>query len=374
MSSTARVTSALPRWRDRSPYLREHYGTDLAMFPWSAKRLVVIVVLLAAFALLPVVGSNFLVNVANFTLIAVVGALGLQVVTGMAGQLSLGHAAFLAIGALVSSGLWLQLSVPFWGAVPLAAAAGGLLGLVAGIPALRLRGFYLGITTLALQSVVVVAGLKYQLYLQREYGTGSDLTVPAPSLGLFEITTVRSWYWLLLVFAGVGVAVVANLSRSRIGRDWTAITRREVVAESLGIDVARQKLIAFVISGVFGGVGGALLAYYFRQVSIENFNLQLSVEYLAMIMIGGLGLTSGAVYGAIFVTATPFVVGELVERLGLSEQLGTKLRGLELAVFALAIMAFLLLESDGIAGVWRRVKAYFMRWPYRYTTLSRGSS
>jgi branched-chain amino acid transport system permease protein len=344
------------------------------MFPWSAKRLVTIFVLLAAVALLPVVGSNFLVNIANFTLIAVVGALGLQVVTGMAGQLSLGHAAFLAVGAIVSSGLWLQLSVPFWAAVPLAAAAGGLLGLVAGIPALRLRGFYLGITTLAVQSVVVVAGLKYQLYLQREYGTGADLTVPAPSLGLFEVTSVRGWYWLLLVFAGVGVAVVANLSRSRLGRDWTAITRREVVAESLGIDVARQKLIAFVISGVFGGVGGALLAYYFRQVSIENFNLQLSVEYLAMIMIGGLGLTSGAVYGAIFVTATPFVVGELVERLGLSEQLGTKLRGLELAVFALAIMGFLLLESDGIAGVWRRIKAYFTRWPYRYTTLSRGSS
>jgi branched-chain amino acid transport system permease protein len=343
------------------------------LFPYSAKRVAFIALLLGAAVLFPLIATDFLINVANFTLIAVVGVLGLQVVTGMAGQLSLGHAAFLAVGALVTSGLWLQLSMPFWAALPFALVSGGLLGLIAGLPALRLRGFYLGITSLALQSIVAVAGLKYQLYLQDSYGTGADLTVPRPSFGLFEVTSLRAWYVTLIAIALIAVALVSNLARSRFGRDLAALRRREVVAESLGINVARQKLTAFVISGVFGGLAGALTAYYFRQVSIENFNLQLSVEYLAMIMIGGLGLVSGAVYGAIFVTATPFIVSELIDALGLTESLGSKQRGIELAIFALAIMAFLLFESAGIAGVCARVKAYFARWPYQYSGVS-GSS
>jgi len=357
----------------RSPYLHETYASDLGLFAYSTKRIVSMGLMAAVVLLLPFIASDFLLNIVNFSLIALVGALGLQVVTGMAGQLSLGHAAFLAVGALTASGLWIQAGVPFILAVPCSALAGAVLGLFAGIPALRLRGFYLGITTLALQAVVTVIGLKYQLYLQRSFGTGTDLTVPAPDIASFSVRSVSDWYWLLLIVAAVCLVAVGNLARSRFGRDLVAIKRRELVAESLGINVNRQKLVAFVISGVLGGIGGALLAYYFRQVSIENFNLQLSVKYLAMIMIGGLGLASGAVYGAVFVTVTPFVVGQLVERFGLAETLGTRLRGIELAIFALVIMAFLLFEAEGIAGLWARLKAYFMRWPYRYTSLSRGA-
>ncbi len=358
---------------NRSPYLHETFSSDLGLFPYSLKRFAWMALIAAGLLLFPFVASDFLINIANFTLIALVGALGLQVVTGMAGQLSLGHAAFLAVGALTASGLWIQAGVPFILAIPLAALAGAVLGLLAGIPALRLRGFYLGITTLALQAVVTVLGLKYQLYLQRSFGTGTDLTVPPPDVGPISIRSVSDWYWLLMIIGVFCLVFVGNLARSRFGRDLVAIKRRELVAESLGINVNRQKLVAFVISGVLGAIGGALLAYYFRQVSIENFNLQLSVKYLAMIMIGGLGLTSGAVYGAVFVTATPFVVGQLVERVGLAGALGTRLRGIELAIFALVIMAFLLFEAEGIAGLWVRLKAYFLRWPYRYTSLSRGS-
>ncbi|HZQ28204.1 MAG TPA: branched-chain amino acid ABC transporter permease [Acidimicrobiales bacterium] len=365
--------SSATRLLERSPYLHEDYSSDLALFPYSAKRIAAIVILVAAALALPMVATDFIVNVVNFTLIAVIGAIGLQLLTGMAGQLSLGHAAFLGTGALVSSGLWFHFELPFWQAVPLAAVAGGLVGLLAGIPALRLRGLYLGITTLAVQAIVAVAGLKYQLYLQRRYGTGADLNVPRPNIGFFTVETVRQWYFLLAVIALVGLGFAANLARSRLGRDWVALRRREVVAESLGVNVARQKLVAFVLSGVFGGIAGALLAYYFRNVSIEDFNLQLSVEYLAMIIVGGLGSVQGTVYGAAFVTATPFVVGEAVDRLGLTKSLGANLRGIELGVFALAMMAFLLFESDGLAGVWKRLKAYFVRWPYRYTSLSRGS-
>lgn len=372
--SSAPSSLRLPRlWSDRSPYLHADYRSEMRLFPYSAKRIAAIVLLATAAAVLPGLASDFLVNVVNFTLIAVVGALGLQIVTGMAGQLSLGHAAFLGTGALMASGLWFHQHAPFWIALPAAALAGGVMGLVAGIPALRLKGLYLGITTLALLSIVGVAGLKYQLFLQRRYGTGADLTVPRPSLGFLEIHTVRGWYFLLLAIASVGILFTTNIARSRLGRDWSAIRQREVVAKSLGVNVARQKLAAFVLSGVFGGVAGGLLAYYFRSVSVEDFNLQLSVQYLAIIIVGGLGSVQGTVYGATFVTATPFVVGEAIHRFRLDKSLGANQRGIELGVFALAMMGFLLFESEGLAGVWTRAKAFFVRWPYRYTTLSRAS-
>jgi branched-chain amino acid transport system permease protein len=128
--------------------------------------------------------------------------------------------------------------------------------------------------------------------------------------------------------------------------------------------------MAFALSGALGGLAGALSTYYYRNVSIEDFDLLLSVSYLAMVIIGGLGSVQGAIYGAVFVTATPFLVGKAVEVLGLTAVLGTRLRAIELGVFALTMMAFLLFEPQGLAGVWQRVKAYFARWPFKYTDMT----
>jgi branched-chain amino acid transport system permease protein len=368
------VSSPLPRlatrWSD-SPYLPRSYRDELRLFPYSIHRVAGIAVLAAVAVLLPVAGSTFVVNVVNFSLIAIIGAIGLQLVTGMAGQLSLGHAAFLATGAFTAAALHLHLGAPFVIGLPLACVAGGLMGLVAGLPALRLRGLYLGITTLAVQSIVLTLALRYQLWLQRSRGTGADLTVPDPDLGLAVLSTARSWYAFLLPLAGVVALFCVNLRRSTVGRDWIALRKGEVAAEALGVDVRRRKVQAFVVSSVLGALAGALGAYYFNSVTVENFSLVLSVEYLAMIIIGGLGLVLGAVLGAAFLTITPYVVGEAITALGLSRAVGRHIRAVELGIFALITIAFLLVEPEGLAGLWRRVRSSFERWPYRFQDVQR---
>ena len=338
----------------RSPYLRTTYRSELAFFPYSGARIAGLAVLVLALVAFPLFAGSFWIGVANLCAITAIAALGVQIVTGMAGQLSLGHAAFLAIGGFTAAAM----------------LAGAVVGMLAGVPALRLRGFYLGITTLAVQYVVLAAGLKYQGYLQSSLGTGGSLTVPAPDLGLVTLTRPWHWYVAMVLLLGVVLVAVANLRRSDLGRSFLAVRQGEVAAEALGINVAFVKITAFALSGALGGLAGALFAYYYRSVSIENFDLLLSVTFLAMVIIGGLGSIQGAVYGAIFVTATPHVVGWLLEVLELSGTLGTRLRAIELGVFALTMMAFLLFEPEGLAGVWQRVKSYFTRWPFRYTDMT----
>lgn len=354
----------------RSPYLRTTYRGELAFFPYSGARIAGLAVLVLALVAFPLFAGSFWIGVANLCAITAIAALGVQIVTGMAGQLSLGHAAFLAIGGFTAAGLHLHLELPLWIGGPAAMLAGALVGMLAGVPALRLRGFYLGITTLAVQYVVLAAGLKYQSYLQSSLGTGGSLTVPAPDLGLVTLTRPWHWYVAMVILLGVVLVAVANLRRSDLGRSFLAVRQGEVAAEALGINVAFVKITAFALSGALGGLAGALFAYYYRSVSIENFDLLLSVTFLAMVIIGGLGSIQGAVYGAIFVTATPHVVGWLLEVLELSGTLGTRLRAIELGVFALTMMAFLLFEPEGLAGVWQRVKSYFTRWPFRYTDMT----
>lgn len=368
MSSTTRV-NARP-WR-RSPYLPRSYRDELRFYPYSVHRIVALGLGLCLLGAYPFLASSFFVNVANFAMIAVVGAVGLQFVTGMAGQLSLGHAGFLAIGAFTAAALHIHLGLPFLVGLPAAGAAGAIGGLVAGLPALRLRGLYLGITTLATQSIVLVLALRYQLYLQASRGTGSDLTLPVPDILVTTLTGSRSWYWFLVVVAGAVVVLGANIRRSSIGRDWIALRSGEVAAEAVGVAVRRRKVQAFVVSSVLGSMAGAMSAYYFRSVTVEDFSLVLSVEFLAMIIIGGLGSVTGAVLGAVFVTVTPFAVGELIDLLGLDAVVGNRIRAVELGVFALLTVVFLLLEPTGLAGVWRRVKSYFTRWPYGYQDLTR---
>lgn len=362
----SRLSDGFSNLTGRSPYLPRTYEDELRLYPYSVHRILGIVVVLAAIVAYPFTASSFFVNVANFAMIAVVGAVGLQLVTGMAGLLSLGHAAFLATGAFTAAALHLHLGLPFWVGFPAAGVAGALLGLVAGLPALRLRGLYLGITTLAVQSIVLTVALRYQLYLQRALGTGADITVPAPDLGFITLRSARAWYVFLALAAAATIAFAVNLRRSSVGRDWVAIRSGEVAAEALGVSVNKRKVQAFVVSSVFGSLAGALLVYYFRSVTVEDFGLILSVEFLAMIIIGGLGSVFGAVLGAVFLTVTPFAVGEFIEVFGLGQVIGRRTRAVELAVFAIITIGFLLFEPAGLAGMWRRIRAYFERWPYRF--------
>lgn len=356
-----------------SPYLSTEYEQDMALFAPSVKRILSVLLIAVVVLTLPSFATPTVLNVSNYVLLAVIGATGLQIVTGMAAQLSLGHAAFMAVGGFVSMGLYLQAGMPSWLIVILSAISGMFVGFLSGIPALRLRGFYLGITTLAVQAVVSVAALKFQLYLQNTYGTTTDLTLPVLSVAGIDMTSNNRWFYLLLIISSFSILFLKNLSRSSFGRDTAAMRQKEVVAESLGMNVKRIKLMAFALSGLFGGLCGTLQTFYFSQASVEDFNLNVSVKFLAMIIIGGLGVTAGVVYGAIFVTATTYLVGEVIARFGLEDSLGPKQRGIELGIFAISMIVFLIVEPEGIAGVWNRVKGYFLLWPYKYKSTARAN-
>ncbi len=345
----------------------------MGLFAPSGKRLSFVLIVTLFVVAIPTFVSPSILTVSNYVLLAIVGATGLQIVTGLGAQLSLGHAAFMAVGAFTSMGLYLQAGMPSWFILIAATLGGTLVGFLAGLAALRLRGFYLGITTLAVQAIVTVIALKFQVYLQNTFGTTTDLTLPKLSLVGVTISSNERWFYLLLIFSGVSIFFLKNLTRSSFGRDAAAMRQKEVVAESLGINVKRVKLMAFALSGLFGGLCGCLQTFYFTQASVEDFNLNVSVKFLAIIIIGGLGVTAGVVYGAIFVTGTTYLVGDLISRFGLEETLGPKQRGIELGIFAITMVIFLIVEPEGIAGVWTRIRGYFQLWPYKFMNTARAN-
>jgi branched-chain amino acid transport system permease protein len=341
-----------------SGYFATSYEADLRLVDTPLRR-VALTALVIALVLLPRLSSPFIIELVTQTALAAVGALALNLLTGLAGQISLGHAGFLAAGAFTTA----MLVETGWGSplatIPAAALVGAALGVAVGIPALRLRGLYLALGTLAMHYVVLyVAG-----ELQTRWGSNTGYTIPAPRL--FVLKGAVSWYYALMLVAVVVILVSVNLERSRAGRAFMAIRDREIAAVSVGIDVARYKLLAFVTSSVITAVAGALFAYYRGFVSVEAFSFFLAVEYIAMVIIGGLGSALGAVLGALFVTLLPYVIDAAVGRLQLPGGTEYYLFPAKFGAFGLLMAAFLIFEPEGLVGIWRRVRNWFFLWPFR---------
>jgi len=275
-----------------SGYFRTGYGQDLALLQTRAERIsfALFVLILAGF---PFVASPFALDLACQVFLASVGALSLMLLTGYAGQISLGHAGLIAAGAFTTGILAREIHAPFWVTLPASAVTGIVLGFVFGLPSLRLRGLYLAVSTLALHFVVIYLGGEYET--KRGFSTG--IIVEPPSLAGFKLIGGRFWYFVLLAAAAVTLLICINLLRSRSGRAFRAVHARETVAEALGISIAGYKLLAFVISSAMTSVAGCLFAYYRGFVSVEAFDLFLSIQYVAMIIIGGMGSLLGALLG-----------------------------------------------------------------------------
>ena len=340
------------------------YEADMAIVDTRPRRLAV-AVLLIALAGLPCVASPVVVELLSQTALAAIGALALNVLTGMAGQVSLGHAGFLAAGAfsvglLAESGQRSPLI-----ALPAAAAAGALIGLAVGIPSLRLRGLYLALGTLAMHYLVLYAGGEYQA----RWGLNTGITVPPLALGPVRIHSGTQWYYALVAAAALTTCAVVNLGRSRVGRAWIAIRDREVAAASLGIPVARYKLLAFVASSSVTALAGALWAYQRSFVSVEAFGFAVTVEYIAMVVIGGMGSAAGALIGAAFVTLMPHAIDAAVGRLGAGAAAEYYLFPLKFGAFGVLMAVFLVFEPDGLLGIWRRARNWVLLWPLRYRPL-----
>jgi branched-chain amino acid transport system permease protein len=351
----------------RSGYFKIDYAHDLALFdtPW---RLGLLAVLLTFMVALPFVAGGHEVYIASQLFIAIIGALALNLLTGYAGQISLGHAAFMAVGAF-SSHWFAKHGLPFLVVVPLAMLVGGVLGVIVGAPALRLRGLYLVVATVGFHYIVA--------FFTNEYQTGGDmlqaltgLQLPAASLGLVVLDNPRKWYFFLLLVTILTTLFCINLVRTRPGRAWIAVRDRDITAASLGIDVARYKILAFVVSSALTCMSGSLLAYFVGSVSAEYFTLTLAITYLAMVVIGGAGAIVGAYLGAIFVTLLPHVITALFQAIGASPRIAMLyIVPSQIMVFGAAMILFLIFEPKGLVGIWSRLRSYFELWPLRQSIL-----
>lgn len=320
-------------------------------------------VLVIGLAIYPFVASFTYVDIANQIFLACVGALSLMLLTGYAGLISLGHAGLLAAGAFTAGILYRETGAPFWIGIPAAALMGALLGVLFGLPSLRLRGIYLAVSTLALHFVVIYVGGEYET--RRGFSTG--ILIDPPTIFGYEIWDPRVWYWILLAFAVATFLLSRNLLRSRTGRAWNAIHGTETVASAMGINVARAKLTAFVISSAITAVAGALFAYYRGFVSIEAFTLFLTIQYVAMIIIGGMGSLLGAVLGAIFVVVFPYIIEGSTSFIPGSQYLAGSIFALNYAAFGIVMIVFLVFEPNGLVGIGRRIGSTYRRLRYRST-------
>jgi branched-chain amino acid transport system permease protein len=349
----------------KSPYLRVSYAETNRVLDEPYQRVIVGIVL-AALLGIPFAGGDYLLHLMNLTLLATIGAVGLNLLTGYCGQVSLGHAGFIAIGGFTTA-ILVQSHVPFWLAVPASCLAGAGVGFVVGLPALRFRGIYLAITTLAMHYAIIFLLTTYQANFGASATAG--ISIPAPSLGGWELNGERQWYFVLLVITGAVVVFNLNLARTHVGRAWVAIRDRDIAAAACGINVTWSKLLAFMTSAALAALTGSLTAYFTAVVTVEAYTLELAILYLAMIIVGGMGSVAGSVLGAIFMTLLPFGIERLFDELPRAWRLGATAFGIQEAAVGIAIIGFLLFEPKGLIEIYRRIATYFERWPFRYREL-----
>src|SRR5436309_12587965 len=293
--------------------LKTTYEADMALYPLPIARWTVGVLAVLFFLVVPMTVHEYYLSLANLVWIAIIGALGLNILVGYTGQVSIGHGAFMSVGAYTAANLATRLGSPW----PVNLLAGGLMaalvGAVVGIPSLRIKGLYLAIATLAGQ-LIIEWTINHVTWISG--GAQASIQVPRPRLGAFVIDSQRAMYFLLLVVMTLAIAGTLNLVRSRIGRAFVAIRDHDIAAELIGIDIFRYKLLAFAVSSFYAGVTGVLYTYYLGVANYEQFQLVTSIDYLAMIIIGGLGSVLGSIFGAIFVTLLPIVIRYAMEAFG----------------------------------------------------------
>jgi branched-chain amino acid transport system permease protein len=343
------------------------YEADMALYPLPVARWTVGIAAVLFGLALPLAVHEYYLSIVNLIAIAVVGALGLNVLVGYTGQISIGHGAFMSVGAYTAANLATRLDCPFWLALPLGGLVAAAVGVVVGIPSLRIKGLYLAIATLAGQLMIEWV-INHVTWISG--GAQASIAVPRPRLGGLVIASQREMYFLLLFFVALALLATMNLMRSRIGRAFIAIRDHDIAAEIIGIDIFRYKLLAFAISSFYAGVTGVLYTYYLGIANYEQFQIVTSIDYLAMIIIGGLGSVLGSVFGAAFVTLLPIVIRLAAEAFGgllfSPAVLRNLVPNLRLIFFGALIILFLVLEPEGLNRLWRNVRNYFRVWPFAY--------
>jgi branched-chain amino acid transport system permease protein len=318
----------------------------------------------AAVVAAPFYLEPYWLQVVNVAGIAIIAAVGLNIVTGYTGLISLATGGFLAVGAYVSANLISRAGLPTPVGWVAAVVVSALVGAFFGLPARRLKGIYLAIATLAAQYIIV--------YVVRSWkaatGGVGTLNVNHPGIGGYQLTSDFAWYWIIIPLAILTVAAAINLFRTGLGRALIAIRDQDIAAEVIGVHVARYKVLAFAVSAGMAGLAGALIASYRNIVTWERFTIDVSIIYVAFIIVGGLGSVSGAVYGTLFLSW----LRAYIDKVGPEFQgsslafIAKDLPAIQLAIFGVVIVAILLIEPRGLARLWQRSKDYFRLWPFRY--------
>ncbi|HTT36595.1 MAG TPA: branched-chain amino acid ABC transporter permease [Burkholderiales bacterium] len=344
------------------------YQADQQLFPIRQDRIGVLAVLIVAFAVIPLIGTEYWFQAILIPfLVLSLAALGLNILTGYAGQLSLGTAAFMAVGAFGAYNLVLRIPwMPILLGFVLAGLCAALVGMLFGLPSLRIKGFYLAVTTLAAQFFVVWALTHFGWF--SNYSSSGVISAPPIQIAGYRFDTPRSLYLLVLAIVVLLALVAKNLVRSESGRAWMAVRDMDVAAAVIGIPVTKTKLTAFAVSSFYCGVAGALYAFvYLGTVEPDAFNLDLSFRILFMIVIGGLGSILGSFLGAAFITLFPIFLSRYGE--SLSSAMGVELpsgmiSNVVLIVFGALIVFFLAVEPLGFARLWQTVKEKLRLWPF----------
>jgi len=341
------------------------YAADQQIFPITQDRIGVLLILAIAFFAVPVLFNEYWIKAILIPfLIFSLAALGLNILTGYAGQLSLGSAAFMAVGAFASYNFMLRIDgMPILMAFVLGGLSAAAVGIAFGLPSLRIKGFYLAVATLAAQFFIVWALTKFGWF--SNYSSSGVITAQEIQILGYKFLSPESKYLLVLTIVVVLALAAKNMVRSSVGRAWMAVRDMDVAAEVIGIRIMHTKLLAFAVSSFYCGVAGALYAYaYIGTVEPEGFNLDLSFKILFMIIIGGVGSIVGAFLGAAFIVLLPIALDVLVQSWLTGILPPSISSNLQLIVFGGLIIFFLIVEPHGLARLWQIGKEKLRLWPF----------
>jgi len=366
-------------WLPCSVY-HQNYAQDHAWWQTKFIKGKMVLLFLTMFVIIPIVADSYWLSVCNTIGYTLLGALGVQLLIGFCGQVTLGHAAFLAVGAYTSTLLilefpWPQFLIDTGLAYPIsiliAAVAAGLMSVLFGLPSARVKGFYLILTTMAAQFIIV--DFLITQYISQIGGRGQAFSLPPGTIkfGPWVIDNDLKVYYLMIVLVIACIILVLNLLRSRVGRAWVAIRDNDISAEVMGINVVKYKLLAFFVAGFIGGIAGAFWISNLAAISPEHFPWFWSLWLVGVILIGGVGSIHGTIFGSIFMVVVMEVLQLVIMQMmdmgfAWAEPLFMDFLFVKEAAFGLAICAFMIFEPNGLAYRWWQIKNYFNLWPFSY--------
>jgi branched-chain amino acid transport system permease protein len=347
--------------------MKRDYYEDVRLFSSGVTVFwfLILILFLAAF---PFLFKNYYVYVANYVAINVLVAIGLNLLVGYTGQISLGHAGFFAIGAYGTVILMAKLHVPFLVSLPAAGLISALFGFLLGFPALRLEGPYLSIATLGFGLTItrVIGRVEF-------FGGRQGLHAPELTIGPWHLNTDRDFYYLLISLTVLLTLAARNLIKTKVGRAFIAIRDADVAAETMGVNLMGYKTLAFAISAFYTGIAGGLYAFVLRFIEPELFSLLMSILFLAMVVVGGLGSIFGSIAGACLLSwldlelrnilSIPYL-GEWLTALSKSYFSITGVSNIQFILYGLIMVLIMLFEPLGIYGFWIRTKIYWRTWPF----------